>query len=819
MTEEELRKFLTGSAKNVTKTLLGMPKADRRKLGAKLIRLQKERDRAWMTSGREFNRWGSLPIALLACCSLSQLKSLRFPPMPDNQVEVLRAFDIEFVAEWVEYILEAVPHWDVSEVWEAGLCPRPTSDAFIMGYYAPGRLSRWVDGKDQRRDMDAAFFETDVWRFFEVEGGGELSLGAHDKYSHPERTWAARLLEYVDAGKLDRGRLLDATLEALSRDFAQFRAGWYSRFHEALVPTIDERIARRDAYLTLLASTIPPTVSFALKALKLVNKAAPIPPKELIAAMEAPLQARQKATVTTALQMLADAAKRAPDAKIEVARTACLALVSEDSGVQEKALALIDRLGMRETSEVAATLADYVPFLAPALQAEFADVAAPVSVQPILRRAPEPVVPVANADEALARFLEMLEDQSDPFLVEAAFDGVARFGAALAADDKAISPVKRRALQLWKKDWFLDLHVLAARMWTEGLTDVDVLKLHEREGIEHYHNYDFHLRNREILDQVRAGHALPMLSMPTDTAGFVDPGALRDRLSIYRDAGVTPGARDLDLALLRLSDASLPGLAPETDAERSLAYAVGGPGKPDKVAQGARDRRRIADGVLAYDYLVQSEERYAWVDVKPLFDAESWLETSKSNAPWYALLCPAFSEVFFRNQLVRDFIFYDESDRPTLEAFFRPGGDIGPLGCMVLALSLGSGDRETRLLAAEAVASLLDEERLARDVFVPVCYEIMVHFMRPVKRYAESLGHLAQSGPRGARFACDIIEGTMVFGPSEAPTNYGALLELYYNLGLTHGFKAPERTIAFLAALEGGGKIAKFGGKIRKELA
>ena len=63
--------------------------------------------------------------------------------------------------------------------------------------------------------------------------------------------------------------------ESLARDFAAFRAGWFSRFHDQLKPTDAERAARADAYLRLLGSGIGSTVTFAVKAVeKLAKKGA-----------------------------------------------------------------------------------------------------------------------------------------------------------------------------------------------------------------------------------------------------------------------------------------------------------------------------------------------------------------------------------------------------------------------------------------------------------------------------------------------------------------------------------------------------------------
>ncbi len=197
----------------------------------------------------------------------------------------------------------------------------------------------------------------EVWRLFEIEGGGELSLAAYDKYTRPDdATWKAALVQLAREGKLSRDRLLDASLDALARDFAQFRAGWFSRFHEALEPTRDERAARAARYLALLASKISPTVAFALNALKLLDKAGRLPPAAVVENISPALGARQKGTVREALRLLDRAAHAEPARKSAIARLAAEALLHEAADVQAAALDLIERHG--ETSD--ATLAELV---------------------------------------------------------------------------------------------------------------------------------------------------------------------------------------------------------------------------------------------------------------------------------------------------------------------------------------------------------------------------------------------------------------------------------------------------------------------------
>ncbi|MEO0905876.1 MAG: DUF6493 family protein, partial [Pseudomonadota bacterium] len=163
--------------------------------------------------------------------------------------------------------VEQNPHaiGNAAPLWQDGLARRPESDGIILGYYGIWH-ERW--GVDEE-----VLLSRDVWRFFEVEGGGEFSLANHDKFAKQGTpTWSDRLIGYAEAGKLDRQRLLDASLDALERDFGQYRAGWYSRFHTALAPTKEEISARAGRYLGLLSSSVPPTVSFALKFVQAADK-------------------------------------------------------------------------------------------------------------------------------------------------------------------------------------------------------------------------------------------------------------------------------------------------------------------------------------------------------------------------------------------------------------------------------------------------------------------------------------------------------------------------------------------------------------------
>jgi hypothetical protein len=62
---------------------------------------------------------------------------------------------------------------------------------------------------------------------------------------------------YAEEGTLDQG-LVRCVFGRFGRDFGQFSAGWYSRFHTALKPTPEEMAAQtKHRYLELARQTMP----------------------------------------------------------------------------------------------------------------------------------------------------------------------------------------------------------------------------------------------------------------------------------------------------------------------------------------------------------------------------------------------------------------------------------------------------------------------------------------------------------------------------------------------------------------------------------
>lgn len=877
MTEQDfLNLITTKDAKSVLTELAKVPARERRAFAKPAMALFKKLDRFWINAESlpdpKVKDGEAVTVAMLATATGSELKKLGFFPRSKKVPleEIVRAFDPDWLQPVVDHFVEDRVFYVgmFQPLWRAGLCERPASDGIILHYY-----SRWA-GSFMGEEL-AELLEGDVWRFFEVEGGGEDSLANHEKYLKKGKLgWAERLKDFADNGTLDRQRLLDASLDALERDFAQYRAGWYSRFHVLLEPDAGEMAARSDCYLRLLASSIPPTVSFALKYVQALEKADALHPSELITALEPALQARAKGTVTASLKLLQSAARRQPDLRAAAASKAVLALISEDAEVQEKALDAIEALG---AETVAIDLADYVDLVAPSVRQRISALAgvssdrAPEVVPEVAPLQAEPVIPVDSAEAALAVFLSVLEDPRSPFDVERAIDGISRFGAALKADAIALSPLRKRAKQVCDAPGESDIRLVLAltgRAFAEGVD----LKTALHEGSDGHEDFAFaspfslqeaHLnRNVAVLERVADGQSLPLLSLPSDASGCVSVDHLLARMKCYRDAGVAPDDTDLALALMRLDTKrdQTYHLMAETEADHAVAYALGGQAKvgptPELWAAAWMAREpKTADmsvsnlfkkptpdcgvpAVMTLEVGRRVSEPYVWIEttvpvlpeneiksralpalfglsVRKHFEATCCGYTF-ADVAWASLTRPADPEPFFRIGLIAQDTWQKLSDNPTrayLEPFFRPGPPVGPLGAGLLAYYMACEDKSVSSLAVEATVALVLQERLTANGFSSGLKPFLMSQTLPTSRWTKALKGIAEFG--ASSFALEVITDLLDFAPENTPRDLGGMLELCYEIHLAQNAALRNQTaIACLQAISGGGKLGRFSKKL-----
>ena len=575
--------------------------------------------------------------ALAGTATLSELKKLgwRVWHLEEPAWRLLAHRNPEWLQEWAEWVVgENSQSWKYARALvRDGSIARPAGDSYITAMLGHA----WRNSALELLRSDPDLLEHEVWRLFEVEGGGEDSLAARDKYTASDRSWRHALVTLANEGKLSRDRLLDESLGALERDFGQFRAGWFSAFHDALGPSLDERTSRVHRYLALLASRIPPTVSFALKALALLDKADRVPGDALIGHIAPALGAREKGTVLLALKLLDRAAKRERVLCDPAASVACEALMHEKPDVQSAALDLIERHGRADDASLADLVRTRLPDIAPSQRpraeawlgneapAASSSSAVPTGADDLQNRAaalpekwrrlagvdaalaalrgegtPLPVVdlaaggfpvldpaalvtPIASLDELIDVCASVIENNGPPDEIERMLVGISRLCGERPDDfERRVGPLTKRAKSLAARfdhggaylGWMKrDLPELVLA-WTTGAV---AKRGTGKVDMTWFHGH----RILEVARRAAAGAPALLLAAPTHAGGWLDPRVLVQRAADLQARALQPGAFDAIQALLRVApDHRTEALsaAAELNGEfgDAVRYALGG---------------------------------------------------------------------------------------------------------------------------------------------------------------------------------------------------------------------------------------------------
>lgn len=681
---------------------------------------------------------------------------------------------------------------------------------------------------------DPELRENVVWRMFEVEGGGEISLANVDKYSPERNGWKQAFLDLTADGTLPRDRVLTAALDALNRDFSAYRAGWYARLYDALAPTTEELASHQDRFRRLLRSEIAATVKLAVTRLTAVSKTGLIDDAATVPALPPALLVSVKGTAVAAVRLLADIADRTPALAGQVAAAAATALGHPHADVQKAAAKLISQLGADHL--VSAAAEDLEPSvradLGRPLQPSPED-AAPVATPAVPPRA---LVPAGPAD-VLDRFAALLEDAGDPVELELVLAGLA------ASEDPAVLlPLLKRAstvLDRGPRDTvfggWLRGHLARLVLLSAGETPPTLPGRNRSTG--------FLVRRLGEVAAVLTGDAPPrrLLSTPDQAAGWLEPAALVGRL-----AEGTPsfGRYDVIAALLRLhpdgrseallDNAPLAGQLPDT-VLAPVRYALGGPPPTDPLAPDAdlawwiaasRARTPLADDEWMLSKRIDGAgrsravsasltllpEQSTWTDARGVHPFTSWHWTVDVAAPapderedeptatagcrkrpniiewsdiedfigWQALIWPHDAERFLIDAVhpVLETATSHEVRHDAvrvLDALLAHPGRLGALTSVTLAAGLTAARADERARAADAVLHFAGAGRLTANQLARGLADLAG--LGTPTRWAGSLKDIAAAGPAGRRVVVEALGAAL---PEFDPARRGlhALLEL-----------------------------------------
>ncbi len=573
---------------------------------------------AWCTSG----------LAVLGTGTLAQARRIGSGYLRDEYeqaaLKILTDRRPKWIDAWIEHILDQdfiLVSWPlVRTLVRDGLCRRPESDGYVR--LMAQDLRQWHAGQgkahpplSRRLLEDPELLEVEVWQLFEVETGAFSGDTVKNPYAPDDaESWTDALVRLAGEGHVDRDRLLDASLTALTSGLPPASLSGFHRLHQRLKPTAGEQAARQAAYRDLLASPVAHVAGFGLTMLGRLAKSGRVDLARCLEELEAVFALPVKGVPLRALRLARRLAGKEPDLWPLAARAAAGALAHSDKDVQTFGLETLEASPELD-AETHSRIAGQVDFLSAALrQRARALVNAPAdrteaspdpvlegndhgtnlatlrrrvrALDPELRRrcglegaerdgagypppfaadvsqvpqlpSAEPIEPIADLEELIDAVAHALEQIDSPDELERILDGVSRLCGRRPKDfeRRTEALVKRLESPEGASDRGLAGSFFG---WAAPLRELLLVWLTGRAGQGQWVNYAeitdlprfIDARVKAVAERALARRAAPTLAAPTHAGGWIDPRVLISRAAAL---GKNAVPEDLAQALLRLA--------------------------------------------------------------------------------------------------------------------------------------------------------------------------------------------------------------------------------------------------------------------------
>ncbi|HMW30610.1 MAG TPA: DUF6493 family protein, partial [Plasticicumulans sp.] len=639
------------SPAEIVDTLLALPPDERRALAPIAAGLWKEID-----GGRRLNEWrvllpgaaatregnlgrawhaqhARLSLAVLALCTIDQAKRVQMLARGDTELllrRVVAARDAGWRDAWLGHRLrDEFPglSWNlVRGLVRDGLCRRPDDGDALRGYLQlmvsdlnPGRSPPGVEylPLSARLLADPDLLDDEIWRLFTVDTNVFDNAWAPRDGQSPAayESWSDALIRLAAEGRIDRRRLLEASLAGLWTSSSSNVLAGYHKLHTRLAPSADELDAYEALYRELLGHRSGHVVGFALRQLALIARRRPLAGEATLAALPPLFALPSKSQPLAALKLVARLLKQElPEGELAAAAHAVLreALRHPASEVQQTAAQLCCAHAAAWSDEQRAALRAVAGELTPLARAQLAALgddaasegpALPGSADgesaavspwrvrlqalpsrlralgglagevdfsrpppplafaltdlPMLTNLP-PLLPITSVDALIDSVAHAIEAVDSADEVERIVDGIARLFDQRPADFAARTQALVRRMYTGA---LADARGLVLPGAPNGLRDLVLTWL---EGGRRRTRYPFWQQVRgpqrffdrrlwELADHLERHGALPPLATPTHAQGWIDPRVLVERLRGYAQTDRRPLAADLLQAVLRLA--------------------------------------------------------------------------------------------------------------------------------------------------------------------------------------------------------------------------------------------------------------------------
>ena len=763
------------------------------------------------------------PAAVLAVCTLSEVKKLKCWGRDLRWTELaLQRRTPEWRQRWADWLVETAPsRWpDARELARRGLIEKSSAPSYILGMILAAYRG---EGAPELLKNDPSLL-TDVPFLFQVEGGGETSLAAVDKYLSVERQWSTALRELSQEGELSRKDLLTWSLEALNRDFSTFRAGWFSRFFASLKPNLKELEERLTLLYPLLRSTVSPTVSFALKHL---NKCKKLSILELLEQLPYLWVSSKKGQIKQGVKLLRK------HASAEEQWDSLLAVVEHpDPDIQILALetlrSLVERPNATQMESLKSRCGDLSASVRQQwsswLELDFPQALGAVDDEPVAELAcPEEsgeLHRLENEEEVAELSRALIESVEDPWDIEALIDGVLRLACT---DNSRHSSLRKRALKR-----------LGAEPLTAGLSAVVLAWMGEEtswrpaQEIQIAKNSGWPTKllrrlpawsggSKESIDALTLENVL--LNRLHEVVKFLGQG-----LSDPQGSMSWPHSRaGLIVETKPLEDTGRANSRPIDFAQALLRLERGSTFQLDKKAPSLwTQAQQIRDSELDWTYHIETKthtvsgktytHRFFRLQCEDqLFDWSPQIGETAGSRRWQSLVCPTRSQRWFLEGLHQianniDWWQVQWADFVFLEVLAEQSQSWGREEVLLASFGLGCKESTQMGLAVDAVGGALARGLLRPEDLGDALAEAAKSGMIKANRWSKAFQRLME-----------FSDGAQLFGVleqlfSQLPENWNASPLLGVFVELQANSKRPlssRKARAHLQDIKGKGKAAK----------
>ncbi|GIF34430.1 DUF7824 domain-containing protein [Actinoplanes utahensis] len=573
---------------------------------------------------------------------------------------------------------------------------------------------------------------------FEIDGlGTEFGQGAWtDGGWDPAPRFPGAVAELVAEGRLDRERILGATVDRLARGDRPVHLRPFVMLHAALRPTVTELAAHTPGYARMLSEAPSTVATLAQQSLRAVDEAGLLELVTLLEASGPALARREKTVVKAQLTWLDRVARRTPERAGEILVPVTEALHHPAIEIQERALTVISR----HLPHVAAGSAEHARIAAAAVAmpgAQGARAAAMFGVAPAagppvvaaLAPAPPaaPMPPPIRSPGELAEEVSTLVHDETAVRWERVLDGLVTL--ARSGLGETLGPVLDRYPGRFHNSWgrmaFLGAAIRAAAGQEPDLVMSERLRAATHGPLSaHLHTPTavLSLRVAEIAAGLAETPTPALLATPTHVTGSLDAHVLVDRLAGLETTGRPPLPLDFQQALLRVRRTTDPATLARAEAltspaGRQLAAWLRSGGLPDPVSTRFEQCTRDRDGNVVVRRVVANLESARTDDDRIVLE-DALVSLTRRSRPDYqasyaevpdvlAMMVPHHREIAAAWALpgIAALADQDDSDASLLPLLAEAAGPIGP--AMTTALAYGFGARHQNDRAAAVDAFLL----------------------------------------------------------------------------------------------------------------